>query len=362
MRDRAVPSFTLEGLKQRLAKMERDIADLHRRGGWQYDQEVDELGGATGTAEMANAALTATVAHGLGVRPETILVTPRSSATLFVSDRTTTQFTVERASTGGLIRFDWFATGSETVEVLPGSETFSFTGAYEEFVVPDGVATITVDAYGAAGGDEYAPVGNIGLGGRVQCDVTVTPGETLRVYVGGAGGNGASGVNGAAGWNGGGSGGPGAGGGGGSSDVRRSPYALADRLVVAPGGGGSGGNNGATTTGGGGDGRAATGENGQNGISGPVGGTGGTQLGAGTASGGGANGGLGVGGAGSAVSNPRGGGGGGSGYYGAGGGGGGGAGTAGAGGGGGSGLSTGVNATTQDGVRSGNGEVTISWA
>ena len=35
----------------------------------------------------------------------------------------------------------------------PQSQTFGYTGAAQPFVVPEGVFAITVDAYGAAGGN-----------------------------------------------------------------------------------------------------------------------------------------------------------------------------------------------------------------
>lgn len=248
-----------------------------------------------------------------------------------------------------------------------GTQNFAYTGAFENFVVPTGITTLTVDLFGAEGGDEYAGTTLKGKGGRVKCDLTVTAGETLRVYVGGQGGAGASGVQGAAGFNNiqtdDGLGGQGAGGGGGATDIRRTPYALADRLVVAGAGGGAGGNNGQVTTGGGGNG-GITGVAGQNGIGSPTGGGGGTGSAGGAGGGGGTSGNpglLGIGGHGAVSTNPRGGGGGGGGYYGGGGGGGAGGGTAGAGGGGGSGLSTGVNETLTSGTRSGNGVADLTW-
>lgn len=232
---------------------------------------------------------------------------------------------------------------------------FAYTGALQTYVVPANVTTITVDLYGASGAADGA--GNLyqAQGGHVRCDITVIPGETLRVYVGGAG----SGRT--AGFNGGGAGGGTAttadgGAGGGATDIRRSPYALADRLAVAPGGGGCGGNGAGPNTG---NGATPTGSAGL--TSTGIGGGGGTNAAGGTGglgSGGlaGSNGALGVGGDGGNVQ--RGGGGGGGGYYGGGGGGGPSA-NAGGGGGGGSGLSTGVNETLETGVRRGNGYAVI---
>ena len=242
------------------------------------------------------------------------------------------------------------------------TQTFNFTGAFETFVVPGGVTTVTADLYGAAGRSANADT-STSKGGRVKCDIAVTPGETLRVYVGGGGslpageGGGFNGGGGSVGFNG--------GGGGGATDVRRTPYALADRLAVAGGAGGMGANGGGQGGHGG-----IVGDAGSNGAAGgggtPIGGGGGTgsaggAAGAGQGSTAATAGVLGVGGDGGSAA-PRGGGGGGGGYYGGGGGGGGNTGgSAGGGGGGGSGLSTGVNETLQTGVREGNGIAILSW-
>ena len=82
-----------------------------------------------------------------------------------------------------------------------GPTTFSYTGAVQNYTVPVGVTTITIDAYGAQGGSYGGFTG--GLGARIKGDVTVTPGQVLSVYVGGqgvpsqnaGGGGGGSGVS-----------------------------------------------------------------------------------------------------------------------------------------------------------------------
>ena len=245
---------------------------------------------------------------------------------------------------------------------------FNYTGGAQSFVVPGDVTCVTVDAFGAQGGlgenpdDRRAPGGR---GGRATASVAVTPGETLMVYVGGQGGTPDAGFNG---------GGAGAdaeeeaaGGGGGASDVRRAPYGLTDRLVVAGGGGGGGADARANSEGG--DGGGANGADGNGSYSGTPtpGGGGGTQSGGGSAPTAfdptATDGALGQGGQGGiGPSNDDGGGGGGGGYY----GGGGGAGEdddvptdGGGGGGGGSGFGP-ADVTFETGVRAGNGYVTIS--
>ena len=130
-------------------------------------------------------------------------------------------------------------------------------------MVPTGVTSAVFDVYGAQGGTfaENAgfPGGSGGKGGYVQATVTLTPGATVNMRVGGVGGPGGNfgiGPSGGTvtipgGFNGGGTntvtcparvtcffllGGAG----GGSSDLRTSADGLANRLLVAGGGGGAG--------------------------------------------------------------------------------------------------------------------------
>jgi Glycine rich protein len=201
------------------------------------------------------------------------------------------------------------------------TKTFTYTGAEQMFVVPGGVHTLGVVAIGGGGGAATSTSG--GEAAQVTGNVSVTPGQTLYIEVGGKGQSEAEG--GAGGFNGGASG---AGGGGGASDIRTLPessgLATDTRLVVAAGGGG-GGDNGPAGTGGNG---GAAGSPGGNGEIYPGGGAGtATEGGEGgfgcEFAGGGGDGQLGAGGNGgdsNIESGPGGGGGGG--YYGGGGGGG----------------------------------------
>jgi hypothetical protein len=235
--------------------------------------------------------------------------------------------------------------------------TFSFTGAADSFTVPAGVTSVMVVAFGAQGGSSQDGVSG-GLGGQATATISVTPGETLQVNVGGrpSTGNPANG-----GFNGGGPGGAATGtfgalvaggGGGGASDVRQGGAALANRVVIGGGGGGGGGNSAGPCTGGTGGG--TTGAPGA--TCGGLEGTGATQS---------MGGGGGMGGAGGAAFSPgsgaHSGGGGGGGLF----GGGGGSGVPGqtiiaGGGGGGSGFTpTGAGLTS--GVRSADGLVTITY-
>lgn len=250
--------------------------------------------------------------------------------------------------------------------VLFRSAAFSFTGAAQTWTVPSGVTSINVDVRGGQGGNnEFDAVSQGGLGGRVQTMIAVTPGETLTIYVAGAGGD-PTAPNGAGpgGFNGGGTGnidnvnsdGPSAGGGG-ASDVRQAGDGLANRVVVAGGGGGAE----CCVDGDGGAGGGLIGANGSTpSEGGSTGGSGGTQTNGGAAgtgcNGNGTSGGLGQGGTGGPGN--RAGGGGGGGYY---GGGGGGGCTYGSGGGGGSSYSAGTGTVHTQGYQAGNGQIIISY-
>jgi len=113
------------------------------------------------------------------------------------------------------------------------SQTFSYTGTEQTFTVPAGVTSITVDAYGAQGGSN-SPSTNVNFGGYVQADIAVTPGSTIYVYVGEQ----PTGLPG--GFNGGGNGETAGAGGGGASDIRIGGNTYAERVVVAGGAGGGG--------------------------------------------------------------------------------------------------------------------------
>lgn len=239
-------------------------------------------------------------------------------------------------------------------------QTFTYTGSMQTFVVPMGVTSINVAAWGAQGGGIGTVQG--GLGGTTTGQVPVTPGETIYVFVGGAGTPGSGQACGmVGGFNGGGptgqtccsNAGGGAGSGGGASDIRVGGQTLADRVIVAAGGGGAGsgkvGANGGGLTGG--DGQP------YNNVSA----TGGNQTMGGAVGGHytmhtcsmGTAGAFGVGGEGDGND----GGGGGGGWY----GGGGGANNAGGGGGSSYYAATVVGGSTTSGVQTGNGEIIISW-
>ncbi len=154
----------------------------------------------------------------------------------------------------------WAAT--ERISTNPQSITFGFTGSPQTFVVPNGVFSVAVDLQGAQGGSNTInPSQNPGgLGGRVQTNIPVSPGQTLHLYVGGEGVSGGNSGNGG-GYNGGGGGSQRAGGGGGATDIRIGGNTLNDRVAVA-GGGGGGGYNCSTGNNGGAGGGSGTAEQG----------------------------------------------------------------------------------------------------
>ena len=133
-------------------------------------------------------------------------------------------------------------TGCVTSPRLLTSCTFVYTGSWQEWQAPAGVTDATFVVVGAAGGSTPGRPG--GSGGGVTSRLSLSPGETVRLYVGGRGGSDTDASSGLGGWNGGGNGAgsnnPGGAGGGGASDVRTFPYSLADRVLVGGGGGGAG--------------------------------------------------------------------------------------------------------------------------
>lgn len=282
---------------------------------------------------------------------------------------------------------------SGTSPALSHRHTLHYTGKQQSFVVPTGVTHVTVVASGASGpygaGTRFCAVSS-GTGGLVQATISVKPGETLAVFVGGEGESGdqCGYGTGSGGFNGGGNGGGsyiegdddtyGAGGGG-ASDVRQKGSGLNDRVIVAAGGGSPGG---FTRDGGGAGGGTigvpGSGQSGSGYCRGYGGGGGGQKKGGkggrggpGTRSARGTNGAVGVGGSGggAAIYPGGGGGGGGGGYFGGGGGGSGGVCSTyadGAGGGGGGGSSYVEPGATnvkdqKGGAPPGSGKVLISW-
>jgi hypothetical protein len=186
------------------------------------------------------------------------LTSSAASAYAWSTGATTSSITVTTAGTYTVTTTDTngcMATSTAVTVTLEAvthsSTTFSYMGTAQTFTVPTCITSITVDATGAAGGSSSMG-GTGGLGGRVQGTIPVSAGAVLDVYVGGAGQLASSSATNVGGYNGGGTallGGVDCYGttvascsatGGGASDIRTSPYGLANRIVAAGGGGGSG--------------------------------------------------------------------------------------------------------------------------
>ena len=72
--------------------------------------------------------------------------------------------------------------------VCASPQTFNYTGGVQDFVVPSGVALITIAATGADGGGSFSGFPNVGgTGGVINVSFSVLPGDNIRVIVGEAG-------------------------------------------------------------------------------------------------------------------------------------------------------------------------------
>ncbi len=89
--------------------------------------------------------------------------------------------------------------------MLSSVDTVAYTGGLQTWVVPSGVTSLLVHAYGASGAQctsaGYCTAAG-GLGGHIAATVTVTPLSTMYINIGGMGGTTSSSMGG---FNGGGS-------------------------------------------------------------------------------------------------------------------------------------------------------------
>ena len=90
------------------------------------------------------------------------------------------------------------------LKVLSSVATIAYTGGLQTWVVPAGVTSLLVHAYGASGAKctSSACTAAGGLGGHIAATVTVTPLSTMYINIGGMGGTTSSSMGG---FNGGGS-------------------------------------------------------------------------------------------------------------------------------------------------------------
>lgn len=354
------------------------------RGGGSFDSSTHLF-----TAPVDTASIYVKVEDGVGEVGYALITTTRTSLSLATSSSSTTPgATVTLTASGGSLPYVYSivsgggsinsSTGALTLAAVEGTtvarvtdgfgssadvtitqanlSTYTYDASDQYYVVPNtGVTKLLIKAWGAGGGHGLNG-GSGGGGGFASATLTVTPGEVIRVIVGGAANGNVGGIGGTSGTFNGGSG-PDEwtwkGGGGGAASVIQSGSTT---LLVAGGGGGGGGamvNNDPTYAlisaggaGGGDNGTAAgtcsdptDGTGGLGGLSGSNGGTGGglgsAAVGSGIAGSNGSASGTGGNGGSSTPGDATGGGGGG-GYFGGGGGGGGGGCIAAGGGGGGS--------------------------
>src|SRR3954470_10708551 len=94
----------------------------------------------------------------------------------------------------GLVLGAGFAGAPASSAAGPITMSFAFTGSIETVVVPDGVNQVTVDIWGAQGGDggtcaDCGTPGAGGLGAHVHGTSAVTPGASFMVVVGSRGGD-----------------------------------------------------------------------------------------------------------------------------------------------------------------------------
>src|SRR5690349_16565201 len=73
------------------------------------------------------------------------------------------------------------------------SQTFNYTGAPQSFVVPTGVTSIQAQLWGAGGGGVPGLGLSGGGGAYISATLSVTPGQTLDLFVGGKGSAGSGG-------------------------------------------------------------------------------------------------------------------------------------------------------------------------
>ncbi len=231
---------------------------LSAAGSSATDQFALSSGGSVGIggAAPASAALAVT-STTKGFLPPRMTLTERDAIGVPAAGLTVYNTTTNQLNTWNGTQWEASLPVTQGLPMGPALATFGYTGAAQTFTVPAGVTSVVVTATGAVGGT-FVSGSNVyqgGKGAQAQTVLTVTPGETLTVYVGGTGGFHTGNGAGPGGWNGGGNARGGGGGGGGATDLRRGGTALANRLVVAAGGGGS-----AYLTGiGGGDGGAPNG-------------------------------------------------------------------------------------------------------
>jgi hypothetical protein len=146
---------------------------------------------------------------------------------------------------GGLVALTVTSAGASTQTVtFAAQQCPTGPSTPQTWTVPAGVTSATFDVLGAGGGGSDSAASGIGgMGGEARATLAVTPGETLRIDVGCAGGFAGTLTGGVGGYNGGANGGlaGGGAGGGGGGGVIGGGGGGASAAVTGPGAGGGGG-------------------------------------------------------------------------------------------------------------------------
>ena len=117
-------------------------------------------------------------------------------------------------------------------------QPYIYTGTVQQFTVPAGVTSLTIEAIGGGGGQGTDSDGCPGGGGgQVQASFNVISNDTLNIYIGGGGNHGPS-VGGKNAYTGGGNGGRGRNGGSGGAATCITTNNNLTMLIIAGGGGG----------------------------------------------------------------------------------------------------------------------------
>lgn len=69
-------------------------------------------------------------------------------------------------------------------DVIAGVKVFNYSGEIQDWVIPEGISEILMDVRGAQGGE---CINSGGRGARILSSIPVTPGQTVRIMVGGTG-------------------------------------------------------------------------------------------------------------------------------------------------------------------------------
>lgn len=165
---------------------------------------------------------------GTGFSGSSVLIGGESGSNLAIDSDTQVRVTVPPAlhlgATDVTVNSPTLQKAHGTFTYVPA--TFSYTGANQTFVIPEGVTTLHVQAWGAGGGMGDGEDVRGGAGGYAAASLTVTPGDRYTLIVGQGGMQISAGTK--------------AGSGGGASGLFLGTPSRETAVVMAGGGGGAG--------------------------------------------------------------------------------------------------------------------------